>query len=399
MRTRIVEGTTEITSDGEILFHTFDGGAEFNALGKNYWTSPNNIIGDYEEINILDDTCQCEILKKATTFKELVELVKQSEDILIKNGYNKMGDRISIIRGIYYGTSWGLDYITEKSSARNFAFNRYTASDVVADAREVLKCSEGCKAQLFRSLYDSAEVFESTTKAIDFGHVIIGLDSRRSYRSKKISLGHGGTGLEMNTWVGDLGGGTANLSQQRILNPQKRARTLFPVDGHSYGSMVNLEGDIAAYVVGMSEDEPNKISDSTDNFKTIHEALADYFDKKWNKRAFYFLAMMGLTVKGNKIYWNRNDVIEVFAAKFEEFSTPYLSLRNISALPEASNFFKPVSNEVASIFFDALLHVINNPQDMITARTDPNPQPKAETLKGKLARKSKEIIEEIKKNK
>lgn len=52
MKTRIVEGITEITSDGEILYHTFDGGAEFNALNKNYWTAPNTYIGNYEEMNL-----------------------------------------------------------------------------------------------------------------------------------------------------------------------------------------------------------------------------------------------------------------------------------------------------------------------------------------------------------
>lgn len=57
--------------------------------------------------------------------------------------------------------------------------------------------------------------------------------------------------------------------------------------------MVNLEGDIATYVVGMDESNSNKISYATGQFKTIHEALKDYFEKKWNKKAFYFLALLG----------------------------------------------------------------------------------------------------------
>ncbi|MCP2025456.1 hypothetical protein L1276_000596 [Flavobacterium sp. HSC-32F16] len=188
--------------------------------------------------------------------------------MLIQNGQDDMGSRINTLRGIYYGTEWSLDYSVEKSSARNFAFNRYTGCNVDADARKVLKCSEDCKANLYKSLFDSPEVFENQYKAVDFGHLIIGLDSRRGWRARNVSIPtQGGTGLELNNWVGDLGGGTANLSLQRVTKSKSRAKTLFPVGGHSYGAMVNLEGDVAAYVVGMDENSPNKISDATDYFK------------------------------------------------------------------------------------------------------------------------------------
>ncbi|MBQ0740970.1 hypothetical protein J9332_42535, partial [Aquimarina celericrescens] len=48
--------------------------------------------------------CCCEKPKPAKSFTQLVELVKQAEEVLVENGYDDMGDRISIIRGIYYGT-------------------------------------------------------------------------------------------------------------------------------------------------------------------------------------------------------------------------------------------------------------------------------------------------------
>ena len=329
---------------------------------------------------------------------QLITLVKDAEAMLIKNGYDDMGDRISIIRGIYYGTLWSLDYSTEKSKTRNKGFNIYTGSSVVADARTVLICSEGCEAELFKSLFDSAEVFESSSKAIDFGHLIIGLDSRRNWVSRNTPIPtQGGTGLELNTWIGDLGGGTANLSRQRISNPQKRAINLFPIGGHSYGAMVNLEGDVAAYVVGMDENQPDKISDATDNFKTIHEALQDYFDKKWNKRTFYFLAMLGAEVSGNKITFIKNDLISQCATKFEDFAESYNTIRNPEEMIEASNYYNPISEEVSTIFIDALIYVVSNPQEMITARIDPNPNPKVETIKSKVTKKAIELYEEIKK--
>ena len=376
------EGDLNFTSPKGINFYGKDGGKKF---------------GEYVVKEEENKVCACKVSKKATDFKTLIELVKQAEEMLIQNGQNDMGIRINTIRGIYYGTEWSLDYSTEKSKARNLAFTGYTGSTVTFDAREVLKCSENCKAKLYESLFDSPEVFENAYKAVDFGHLIIGLDSRRSWISKNTNLGHGGTGLELNTWVGDLGGGTANLSRQRLSNPKSRAKTLFPVGGHSYGSMVNLEGDIAAYVVGMDEGNSNKISDATDQFKTIHEALKDYFEKKWNKRAFYFLAMLGGEISGNIIKYVKSNLISKCAIKFEDFAEPYIVLRNPKDLIEASNYFKPVSEEVAAIFINALIHVIDKPEDMIAARIDPDPKPKIETTKSKVAKKVEELYEEAKK--
>lgn len=368
------------------------GKASITASGQTYFGKPDAPPKKEEKV------CTCKVSKKATNFKTLIELVKQAEEMLIQNGQNDMGTRINTIRGIYYGTEWSLDYSIEKSIARNFAFNRYTGGGVEADARKVLKCTENCKAQLFDSLFNSPEVFENSYKAVDFGHLIIGLDSRRSWRARNISIPtQGGTGLELNTWVGDLGGGTANLAQQRITKSKSRAKTLFPVGGHSYGSMANLEGDVAAYVVGMDENNSNEISDATDHFKTIHEALKDYFEKKWNKRTFYFLAMLGGKVSGNIITYVKSNLISKCAIKFEDFAEPYIILRNPKDLIEASNYFKPVSEEVATIFVDALIHVIKKPEDMIAARIDPDPKPKAETTKSKIVKKAEELYKEAEK--
>ena len=56
MRTRIVKGTMNISSDGDIEFHTFGGDLTFRAGGKNEWTSPQTIVGDYEPMELPNKT-------------------------------------------------------------------------------------------------------------------------------------------------------------------------------------------------------------------------------------------------------------------------------------------------------------------------------------------------------
>jgi hypothetical protein len=379
-------------------------GVEINSNGSINYYAPEYTYGEPEDPPKREDKiCTCIISKKAVNFKTLIELVKQAEEMLIQNGQNDMGTRINTIRGIYYGTLWSMDYRSEQSTNRNSAFTVYTGSTVEFDAREVLKCTENCKSQLFESLIASPEVFENTYKAVDFGHLIIGLDSRRSWRSKNVKiLTQGGTGLELNTWVGDLGGGTGTLSKQRITNPKKRAKTIF-LDKHSYGAMANLEGDIAAYVVGMDEKNPSEITDCTNNFRTIHEALQDYFYKKWNRRTFYFMAMLGADVSDNVLSYDIDKLLKQIAEKFNDFARWYLGNRmkdknsgGIEDFAKASNHFKPVSEEIASIFVDGLRHVIKKPEDMITSRTDPEPRSMEESTTSKIYEKGVELIKKTK---
>lgn len=358
-------------------------------------------IGYEKNITLEVPNCTCKESKPAKNFKELVALVKQAEENLIEKGHKDMGDRIHIIRGIYYGTEWSLDYDIEKSKMRNTAFNEpYTFTNTPPDAREELKCSEKCKADLYNSLYNSYEVFDNHYKAVDFGHLIIGLEARRGWIPKNIHIPtQGGTGLEICTWVGDLGGGTGKLALDRTKNPKKRAKTVFPVFGSSYGAMTNLEGDIAAYVVGMDENNASKIDDATNNFYTIHEALQDYFECKWDSRSLYFLQMIGGKFDNNNLI-NREEIENKISQHLEGFSFWYLGLRmkdrGVGGLEEfknAAGHFNPLSKEVASIFIDGLLHVIDNPKDMITARTNPDPGIRQETTLDKISEKIKYILD------
>lgn len=354
--------------------------------------------------NAVEKECTCKVSKKATNFKSLLALVKQAEEMLIANEQTSMGDRINTLRGIYYGSVWSMDYSKEASTNRNTAFTIYTGCSVKYDARVALKCSNKCKAKLFESLFDSPEVFDSPYKAVDFGHLVIGLDARRSWTAKNIKIPtQGGTGLELNTWVGDLGGGTATLSKQRVSTPQKRAKTMF-TSQHDYGAMVNLEGDIAAYVVGMDDKNPGDIVNPTVQFTTLHEALQDYFDHKWDKRAFYFMAMLGAEVSGNVLKYDKDELVADCAKKFDDFAVWYLGNRmkdkksgGIDDFANASKNFKPASEEIASIFIDALIHVVSKPGDMITARTDPNPKPAEDSVIHSMKKGTDDLLEKSKK--
>lgn len=394
-RTRIVRGYINKISKGKTTLLVTNGSFKSTAARSNIWQGKEGTVEhDHEEGKKKDDEkeCKCKVSKRATSFKSLVDLVKQAEEMLIANGQLEMETRINTIRGIYYGTTWSLDYAVEKSKTRIRGFNLYTNCVVKYDARVALKCTEKCKAQLFHSLYSSYEIHDSHSRSLDFGHLIIGLDSRRSILNR-----YSPRGLENNTWVGDLGGGVGTLSKQRIANKNRRASTIFE-GKHSYGAVSNLEGDIAAYVVGMDDKKPNDIVNPTTNFGSIHEALQDYFANKWQRRTFYFLAMLGAKVVGNKVIYRKDQLVKKCSDKFESFALQYLGVRmadrntgDLEAFTESSDNFKTTAEEIASIFVDALIHVVQNPQDSIAARIDPDPGKSEETSISKMYRRSREL--------
>ncbi|ADO69801.1 hypothetical protein [Stigmatella aurantiaca] len=54
----------------------------------------------------------------AKNFRQLIDLVRATEERLIANDYDDVEDRIHVIRGVYYGTVWSADYQGEKSPVR-----------------------------------------------------------------------------------------------------------------------------------------------------------------------------------------------------------------------------------------------------------------------------------------
>lgn len=189
-------------------------------------------------------------MAKATSFGAVVALIRAAEDLLIKKaGQTSPLDRVSTLRGVYYGTLWSLDYKVESvrstggANIRNLGFLTYTGGTIPADPRPAFAgTSIMADLQASQSIRDRG-------RGIDIGHMLIGLETRSSQvlRTQNFT-GQGGTGLEIVTWLGDLGGGAANLAKRRILRPTS-VEVIFHNRTSDYGVMDNLEGDAAGYLV------------------------------------------------------------------------------------------------------------------------------------------------------
>jgi hypothetical protein len=131
-------------------------------------------------------------------FQELVDLVREAEDSLIKHGRTSLHSRLIALRGIYYGTDWSMDFNQSYGTAtRNTGFNLYLCGTVPFDPRPILGTT------LFEKLYSSPEVINGSL-GVDWGHIIIGLEARFQACSREVNfLFHLSKGLEITTWIGD----------------------------------------------------------------------------------------------------------------------------------------------------------------------------------------------------
>ncbi|HVD96566.1 MAG TPA: hypothetical protein VNB90_00085 [Cytophagaceae bacterium] len=359
---------------------------------------------------------------KANSFLELVRLVRIAEDKLIDAGYVNIEDRIRILRGIYYGTEWSMDYGKEKSDMRNHAFRAYTAStDNPANPLSILGES------LFKALKDTPELKDGN-RSVDFGHLIIGLEARSSYSSREVNLPTilgGVTGLEASTWIGDLGGGAGMVAMRRIKEPGVHAKEIvFNGSGHDYGAIVNLEGDIAAYVLNRDKTEKDGPSyPELKKFGYISDSLADYLLKKdnkttstdWNERVRIFAQMIGAKIENNAII-NKGDLIAAITTKLADFGGLYAVIRMYSSnmvseenYKEASKHILGASKEVAETFVDMLDKCVKNPSQPLLATLDPAPSAKgqpygslshvssASNIEKSFYKKSEQIQKQIKK--
>lgn len=324
--------------------------------------------------------CRCKTHTKAKTTKELVFLVKDAESMMIKNKLTDVGDRINCLRGIYYGTTYSMDYQKEKSENRNTGFYWYTGlTNVAHDARKMLKCSDNCKGKLFEALYQSPEVTDNTRKMIDFGHVMIALDSRRSYISKNTNLPYGGTGLENVTWIGDIGGGVGMLAYRRTSDPKTRAKKVVFDSNHDYGCSINIEGDIAGYVIGCDMKKLENITDPTDNFNYIYLGLQRFFEKDWVARVNAFLTMIGCKIE-NRVLSNRKEILENMIDSVTGMAQFYITLRSFDKsfdkkkLLQSFAYMESCAKEVSETFLDSLLSLRTHPNSTVFKATkDPNP--------------------------
>ncbi len=324
------------------------------------------------KINILLQLVPCSFTK-ATTFQQLIDLVREAEAKLSNAGIISTEDQIHAIRGIYYGTIWAKDFEKEQSTTRNEGFQRFTRpskapdTSIPPDVRSILDCG------LFESLKDSQDIVDGS-RHIDFGHLIIALDARNDpkltsniiYPYLGFNIDMGGNGTELVTWVGDLGGGTASLAVKRVDTPSTSASESFK--GSDYGGSINLEGDIAGYVVASGSSTQSSTMLTAPIFATgkkLSDALQDYLtpfasSPSWNARATTFLSMNGGTFDASNNLTNRTALITAFSKKFVIFACNYLVSRaKDGKLPfdkakAAVDHIIPASQEVAEVFVDAL---------------------------------------------
>jgi hypothetical protein len=178
------------------------------------------------------------------------------------------------------------------------------------------------------------------------------------------------------------------LSDARVTAPKTRARTRFT--GTDFGGSINLEGDVASYVVALDPSEPD--DPDTPLFPSgtntpIGDSLENYLrpgtngGAEWDARAKNFLLLLGAEFTGNTID-NRADLLDDVTDRIEAFGCAYLTNRlrqfkrlTSAHLRKAARFLPGASREVATIFVDALERSIASPKRKIQAALDPAPSP------------------------
>ena len=310
--------------------------------------------------------------RPATSFQSFIDLVRAAEARLTAAGISSVTDQIHVLRGIYYGTTWSADYAVERSTLRNEGFQRFTrpstnpAASVPQDPRTVLSCG------LFTALQQSQDLVDASGRHVDVGHLIIGLDARAdpAFRTNVTypvmggltTIDLGGTGTELVTWLGDLGGGASTLAVRRTAAPSTSASAVFV--GSDYGGSINLEGDVAAFVVA-SGGGTSIVAPTFAPGTRLSDALQSYLSPAgagaaWTARADTFLRMYGATIDASGTLTNRASLVSTLAAKIQTFACNYMASRvrdghttYATATAAAANV-PPAADEVAGAFIDAL---------------------------------------------
>jgi hypothetical protein len=337
---------------------------------------------------------------KAATFQQLIDLVRGAEVKLRGVGITTTKDQIHALRGIYYGTTWSTDYADQPSTIRSEGFQRFTRpsedpdKSVPVDVRRMLDCG------LFEALQASQDMVDGA-RQVDFGHLIIGLDARGDPKLvgniqypvlgglKNIDMG--GTGTEVVTWLGDLGGGAASVARARVATPGQNVSLVFtgpPAKPGAplysdYGASINLEGDVAGSVVasGSSSALTAPIFPAG---KGLADALQDYLSpgtpsSQWKVRAKTFLTMNGAAFDPSGTLTNRSALVASFAPKIQAFACNYLASRvkdgqvTYGTAKAAASHVIPASEEVAEAFIDAL-DDSSKTGDKIEAKRFPSPK-------------------------
>jgi hypothetical protein len=303
--------------------------------------------------------------RRATSATAYVALVREATTRLSAAGITSLADHIEILRGLYYGTPWSRDFGKEQSLSRVAGFQVFTLSGPAypRDPVSILDCG----------LYDALQRSQDVTThgvTVDVGHLLIGLDARGGTVAGRPvpnapMVGFGGSGLDVVTWLGDLGGGAASLARDRGRGATSRSvSTKF--SGVDYGGPGNLEGDIAAYVVA-SGGATSIVAPVVPPGTGLADALDAYLSPAasggspdWGARARTFLTMFGGTFSGTGTLTNEPAMIDDFATQIESFACAYATQRYVGTMPESQllatcDHVRSCSREVAETFVHALV--------------------------------------------
>lgn len=329
---------------------------------------------------------------RATSFTTLIDLIRAAETKMAAAGIASTQEQIHSLRGIYYGTTWSHDFSVEHSTTRNEGFQRFTrpsAADPTLttprDIQTILDCG------LFTALFNSQDVVDGT-RHVDFGHLLIGLDARIDpalttnvqypVAGGIMNIDMGGSGTELVTWLGDLGGAAASLSVKRTSVASTSTRTVFT--GTDYGGSINLEGDVAGFVVASGSTTALTTPIITVGSGRLSDALTAYLtpgSSAYNSRATTFLTMYGGTFDPTThALTNATAVATTFANKIQAFACNYLASRvrdghiTYATATSAAAHVVPTSVEVATTFVNALSDNITS-GGRIEATRFPSPSP------------------------
>jgi hypothetical protein len=312
-----------------------------------------------------------------------VDLIRKAENALVKKAsMNDPNDRACALRGIYYGTMWSLDYKVEGKRTelgariRNLGFLTYTAGNVPADPRPAIG------TELFNDLQNSQSIVDGG-RGIDIGHMLIGIETRNSVAMRNVPMpGQGGTGVEIVTWLGDLGGGAASLARKRVKVPTTSVRVIFENSTSDYGVMDNLEGDAGGYLVACDSTPGGAPVWPTG--KGVADMVEAYLPLRltaqWNTRAARFIVALGGTISGGTIS-NAKTMIDTLTSKLYDFAVWYAATRWVPSgellgkdAQMACKHMKNAANEVATVFVQTLARAIGSPTAPIKASA-PYPKP------------------------
>lgn len=322
-------------------------------------------------------------MAKAASFAAYVALVDAAEKKLVAAGMKDPVERLKTLRGVYYGTTWSLDWDVESkrsipgATVRNAGFLTYLGGNSPRDPRPAF-----AGTTLLADLKASQSMKDSG-RNVDMGHLLIGLECRTTFARTLGFAGQGGTGLEIVTWLGDLGGGAANLARRRAASPGLTVDWVFDNPSSDYGVSDNLEGDIAGYVAGSATTGGDVPSITGTIAAVIQKYVSPGKGGLWAGRAASFTQGIGGTIGPRGVITNAPSLTATLTTKLYDFGIWYASTRWVPTgelkgkdATLMCQHMRGAAEEVATVFVKTLGEAIAGaPARVVAKKPLPKPTP------------------------